>query len=37
VFILLGIVGGGYTVYREIMEATNQDQKNEKDQSHEEE
>jgi len=37
VFILLGIVGGGYTVYREIMKATDQDQKNEKDQSHEEE
>ena len=37
VFILLGIVGGGYTVYREIMKATNQDRKNEKNQSDKEE
>jgi len=37
VFILLGIVGGGYTVYRQIMEATDQEGKKEEDQSHEEE
>jgi len=36
IFILLGIAGGGYTVYRQIMEATNQDRKNEKDKSHKE-
>jgi ATP synthase protein I len=30
VFILLGIVGGGYTVYRQIMEATDQETKNKK-------
>jgi ATP synthase protein I len=27
VFILLGIAGGGFTVYRQIMEATEQDGK----------
>jgi ATP synthase protein I len=26
IFILLGIVGGGYTVYRQIMEITEQDE-----------
>ena len=30
VFILLGIAGGGYTVYRQIMEATNPDEKKNK-------
>jgi len=34
-FILLGIVGGGYTVYRQIMEATDQKSKSDKDQSSE--
>ena len=37
VFILLGIVGGGFTVYRQILEATDQEAQNKKDQSHEEE
>ena len=32
VFILLGIAGGGYTVYRQIMEATKPDEnKNKRD------
>lgn len=35
-FILLGIVGGGYTVYRQIMEATDQETNNKKDQTPEE-
>lgn len=29
VFILLGIAGGGYTAYRQIMEITEQDENNE--------
>lgn len=27
IFILLGVAGGGYTVFRQIMEATEQDEK----------
>jgi len=27
IFILMGIIGGGYTAYRQIMEATNEDEK----------
>ena len=33
VFIMLGIVGGAFTVYRQIMEVTDQKSKSEKDQS----